>query len=103
VTAPNEPAGQFGDFIETYAGQSGLRNNFRGFGFFNIDTGLYKVFRMPFNEHHQLQLRWETFNITNSAIFANPGSADNSSSNFGVVTTTLTNPRQMQFAMRYTW
>ena len=103
VVQPGEATGQYGSFIETFAGQSGLRNNFRGFGFFNIDTGLYKVFTMPFNEHHKLQLRWETFNLTNTPVFSNPGSADNSSSNFGKVTGTLTQPRQMQLAMRYTW
>jgi len=103
VSQPGEAIGQYGDWIETFAGQSGLRNNYRGFGFFNIDTGLYKVFRMPFNEHHQLQFRWETFNITNTATFANPAPSDFAISNFGKVTGTLTQPRQMQFAMRYTW
>jgi hypothetical protein len=105
VSQPGEAIGQYGDFIETFAGQSGLRDNIRGFGFFNIDTGMYKVFTMPFNEHHKLQLRWETFNITNSAIFSNPSGnlVDNSSSNFGKVTGTATSPRQMQIAARYTW
>jgi hypothetical protein len=103
VSGPNEPRGQAGDWIETFAGQSGLRNNYRGFGFFNIDTGLYKVFRMPFNESHQLQFRWETFNITNTPVFANPGPSDFATSTFGKVTGTLNQPRQMQFALRYTW
>ena len=103
VTQAGEPVGQYGDFIETFAGQVGLRNNLRGPGLFNIDTGLYKVFRMPFNERHELQVRWESYNITNSAIFTNPTLVDNSSSNFGKFASTLTSPRQMQFAMRYTW
>ena len=47
---------------KTLAGQSGVRNNIRGPGFFNIDSGLYKVFKMPYSEHHQIQLRWETYN-----------------------------------------
>ena len=80
-----------------------MRNNYRGFGFFNIDTGLYKVFRMPFNENHQLQFRWETFNITNTPSFANPGPSDFATSTFGKVTGTLNQARQMQFALRYTW
>jgi hypothetical protein len=103
VSTPGEAIGQYGDFIETFAGQSGLRNNFRGFGFFNIDTGLYKVFTMPYNEHHKLQFRWETFNITNTTVFSNPSPSDFAISSFGKVTGTLTQPRQMQFAMRYTW
>jgi hypothetical protein len=103
VTAPGEPAGQYGLFIETLAGQSGIRNNIRGPGFFNIDTGLYKVFTMPYNEHHKIQLRWETFNVTNSAIFSGPSLTDTSSTTFGKFGSTLTQPRQMQLAGRYTW
>jgi hypothetical protein len=103
VSTPGQPAGQNGDFIETFPGQSGLRNNFRGFGFFNIDTGVYKVFKMPYKESHTLQLRWETFNVTNTVVFSNPSSSVISSSNFGKVTGTLNSPRQMQFAMRYQW
>jgi len=103
VSTPNEATGQYGDWIETFAGQSGLRDNYRGFGLFNIDTGLYKSFTMPFNEHHKLQFRWETFNITNTPIFSNPSPSDFSISSFGKVSGTLTSPRQMQFAMRYTW
>lgn len=104
----NAPIGQYGLFEETLAGESGLRNNLRGPGLFNIDTGLYKTFTMPYSEHHKLQIRWETFNVTNSAIF-NVNSAnltDTSSTNFGrysSVNGTLTQPRQMQFAGRYTW
>ena len=67
MTTPGEPVGQYGRFIETFAGQSGLRDNIRGPGFFNIDTGLYKVFTMPYSEHHKIQFRWETFNVTNTA------------------------------------
>ena len=103
VTAPGEPAGQYGLFIETLAGQSGIRNNIRGPGFFNIDTGLYKVFRMPYSEHHQIQLRWETYNVTNSVNFSAPSLTDTSSTTFGKFANTLNQPRQMQLAGRYTW
>ncbi len=103
VSAPGEPIGQYGLFIETLAGQSGLRNNLRGPGFFNIDSGLYKVFTMPYSEHHQIQLRWEAYNVTNSVRFNGPSLVDNSASNFGKFAGTLTQPRQMQIAARYTW
>ena len=107
VSSGGAARGVYGDFIETFAGQSGLRNNYRGNGLFNIDTGLYKVFTMPYSEHHKLQIRWETYNVTNSVIF-DPASAslsDFSSSSFGKIPATglLTAPRQMQFAGRYTW
>jgi hypothetical protein len=103
VTAAGEPQGQYGLFEETFAGQSGLRDNIRGPGLFNIDSGLYKTFTMPYKESHKLQLRWESFNLTNSVRFNSPSLTDNSSTTFGRFTNTLTQPRQMQFAMRYTF
>ena len=105
VTAPGQAPGLYGLFMETLAGQSGLRDNLRGNGLFNIDTGLYKVFTMPYSEHHKIQIRWESYNVTNSAIFdpASSGSTVTSSTNFGKLSSTLTAPRQMQFAGRYTW
>jgi len=101
VVTPGETPGQSGQFVETMPGQSGLRNNFRAWGLFNIDSGLFKVFTIT--ERTKLQFRWESFNITNTPIFAAGSSSVISSSNFGKVTTTLTQPRQMQFAMRLTW
>ena len=105
VTGAGQPVGQYGLFVETPAGQSGIRNNLRGPGLFNIDSGVYKVFTMPYSEHHKLQVRWETFNLTNSVRFSgvNASLTDNSSSNFGQLSNTLTAPRQMQIGMRYTW
>jgi hypothetical protein len=103
VTKAGEPVGQYGDFIEVLAGQSGLRDNLRGPGLFNIDTGLYKVFTMPYSDHHKIQLRWETYNVSNSVRFSGASLTDNSSSNFGKFSSTLTAPRQMQIAARYTW
>jgi hypothetical protein len=103
VTSPGQPAGVYGYFIETFAGQSGERNNIRGPGYFNIDTGLYKVFTMPYNEHHSIQLRWESFNVTNSVRFSGPSLTDTSSTSFGKFGSTLTQPRQMQIAARYVW
>jgi hypothetical protein len=103
VVKAGEPVGQYGDFIETLAGQSGLRNNIRGPGLFNIDSGLFKVFTMPWSDHQKLQIRWETFNVTNAVCFSGAALTDNSSSGFGKFSSTLTQPRQMQLAGRYTW
>jgi hypothetical protein len=50
-----------------------------------------------------VQLRWESFNLLNTVRF-DPASAANTvttSSSFGKLTSTLTSPRQMQFALRY--
>ena len=60
---------------------------------------------MPYSEHHTVQLRWESFNTTNSVRF-DPSSATNTvttSSSFGKLTSALNSPRQMQFALRYEW
>jgi hypothetical protein len=82
-------------------GGVGARNIVRGDGPFNIDLGLAKSFRVI--EGHFLQFRWEVFNVTNTARF-DPFTASGSLGtlgSFGKYTETLTNPRVMQFAIRY--
>ena len=58
---------------------------------------------MPYSEHHSLQIRAEAFNVTNSAQFdVNTINLDiGNSSNFGKYTSTLGNPRVLQFGARY--
>jgi hypothetical protein len=92
-------------FHYTQAGESGIRNLIRGDGYFGIDSGVSKTFKMPWKESHTLQIRWETFNLTNTVRF-DPYSNDSSltsSSTFGKLTDVLGAPRQMQFALRYTF
>jgi hypothetical protein len=108
ILGPNlwaSPAQAFLAFREDLPGESGIRNNLRGAGLFNIDTGVYKVFTMPYSEHHKIQIRWEAFNVTNSVVFdsAQASATDFTLSSFGKISGTLTQPRQMQFAGRYTW
>src|ERR1700712_797384 len=52
-------------FREDFPGESVGRTNLRGQGLFNIDSGLYKNFTMPWSEHQKLQFRWESYNLTN--------------------------------------
>lgn len=90
------------DFAHPYPGASGSRNTFRGDGFAGFDTGLSKRWKMPF-EGHSLQLRWEVFNVTNLTRFdvqSNRPEVD-LSTQFGNYTNLLTQPRVMQFALRY--
>jgi hypothetical protein len=99
----DNPVAAAGAFMETMAGQSGVRNTIRGGGFFNVDTGLLKSFVMPYKETHRVQVRWESFNVTNSVMF-DPRSANSSidnTSTFGRLSSQLGQPRQMQFALRY--
>jgi hypothetical protein len=83
--------------------EAGQRNGIRGDGTFAINLGVAKRFIMPYNEKHSLQLRWETFNLTNSVRFDIFTASLNISSlaSFGKYTSTLGGPRQMQFALRY--
>jgi hypothetical protein len=75
----------------------------RGYGIFNLDVALQKRFFMPWSEKQSLQFRAEAFNVTNSAQFdVNTMNLDISSqANFGKYTSTLGNPRVMQFGARY--
>lgn len=92
-----------------YPGESGDRNQLRYPSSFNIDAGLAKSFGMPWSENHKAQIRWEVFNVTNSAQFtglANTALGYNPSkglpaSTFGNFTATQGSARVMQFAFRY--
>jgi hypothetical protein len=53
-------------FRNAYPGEGGPRNIFRYPGYIDLDLGLGKSFKMPWNEGHQLQIRWDVFNVTNT-------------------------------------
>jgi len=98
-----DPAAAFGAYEFTFPGQSGSRNTVRGDGFLGLDASLSKRWIMPYKEGHSVQFRWEVFNVGNFTRFdvnSNPPSLTNST-NFGTYTGLLTNPRVMQFALRY--
>ncbi len=91
-----------GPFRHDLPGESGNRNTVRGPGFAGLDLGLSKRWKMPFSESHSLVLRWEVFNVPNLKRFdVQTITTDISSSSFGVYSGLLTNPRVMQFALRY--
>lgn len=89
-------------FTNSKAGQTGARNAVRGDGYFSLDFGLGKEFKMPW-EGHSLQFRWEVFNATNTARFdVSSISLDlTNSGTFGRYQDTLASPRVMQFGIRY--
>jgi hypothetical protein len=97
-------AGGANSFREPFPGEAGQRNNLRGPGFFSIDAGLAKSWKMPWKESHHLQLRWQVYNITNSKRF-DPLSVNSAldvyGSTFGDYTRLSTKPRVMEFALRY--
>jgi hypothetical protein len=90
-------------FQGPFPGQGGARNQIRGPGYFGIDMGLSHRWQMPYSERHSLQLRMEVFNVPNAKRFdvqSISGELDISST-FGNYQRLLTNPRVMQFALRY--
>jgi len=90
-------------YRQDFAGEVGGRNTLRGPGYFGVDMGLDKTFNIT--ENTKLRFSWEVFNLFNNVRFdgltANTG-IDQSSS-FGNFTKTLTVPRKMQFALRFTF
>ncbi|HYM06854.1 MAG TPA: hypothetical protein VEU11_09860 [Terriglobales bacterium] len=68
-----------------------------GPGINDFDFAAYKVF--PFKETRQLQFRAEFFNIFNHPIFANPG-ATLGTLQFGRLSATTVDPRDIQFALK---
>jgi hypothetical protein len=56
-------------FRNAYPGETGPRNYLRLPGYMNVDLGLAKTLTMPWSEKHQLQLRWDVFNVANAQSF----------------------------------
>ena len=64
-----------------------------------------------FTERHRLQFRFEGFNFLNHPVWGNPDGNVNSgtaiagssapNSNFGLITSTRTNMRNLQFGLKY--
>jgi hypothetical protein len=99
----SDPATAIKSYSNALVGETGNRNDLRGDGFFSLDFGLNKAWKLPI-EGHQIQFRWEVFNATNSVRFdVNSLTIDlgGGAANFGKYSTTLTQPRVMQFALRY--
>ena len=65
---------------------------------FVLDSNLQKNFRMP-TEGHEVQFRWESFNLFNNANFDGV-SLSLGAANFGQVTSAR-DPRTMQFGLKF--
>ena len=101
------PAQAINDFVHPYPGQAGSRNVLRGDGYAGLDMGLSKRWKLPW-ETQSLQFRWEVFNVPNFVRFnvagglgVNAPSLQQVDTKFGDYTGLLTQPRVMQFALRY--
>jgi hypothetical protein len=120
AAAPNlfsDPVYAYQSFRNSRAGETGDRNPLRLPGFVTLDMGLGKSFNMPWHERHQLQFRWEVFNVTNtqrlkvsSDGYSRESFGIGQDPELGIPAPTFGNfdsiqgtPRVMQFALRYTW
>jgi len=96
------PAQALAAFRPPYPGESGQRNELRGPGYFELDDGLYKTWKIT--EDQTLKFAWETFNVTNTPRFDAAQGAFSYGLTFGIFgayTNTLSVPRVMQFSLRY--
>jgi hypothetical protein len=83
-----------------YPGEAGMRNAYRGDGYFDVDASLSKPFQIT--EKQNLRFTWEVFNVSNSVRFNTRNLTTNpTSSSFGNYSATLTTARRMQFSLRY--
>jgi hypothetical protein len=107
VTDPENPNAAINLFRPAYPGEEGLRNGLRGPGTFNVDTSVTKSW--PITESQLIKFSWSMYNITNTARFdvgtmqLNSNNYLSSSTSFGNFSSTLSNPRVMEFMLRYTF
>ncbi len=112
----------YNSFRNARPGETGERNNFRLPGYSTLDMGLSKTFNMPWSEQHNLQFRWEVFNVMNFQYFAAgnftttsyalgedadtcyPAGRCRAPANFGKIFDGIQgSPRRMQFGLRYSF
>jgi hypothetical protein len=75
------------------------RNTLIGPGLATVDLSIFKGFRMAAD--HQLQFRAEIFNLLNRANFGQPNATIDSPLTVGRISTTATDSRQIQLALKY--
>ena len=98
------PTQAMAGFDYAYPGESGVRNNIRGDGYFGWDMNLQKAWRIPRLENQSIQARWSVFNVANTTRFDVRSMQDNwSAANFGSYGSTLTNPRVMELSLIYSF
>jgi len=103
-----DPNSAINQFRAALPGESGQRNNLRGPGTFNIDASVSKGWN--FTERQSLRFSAEAFNLTNTPRFDVgtmqlnlAGNSITNASSFGNFNSTLSNPRVLEFALRYSF
>ena len=90
-------------FQEQALGQFGNlgRNTLRGPHTDVFDFALMRDFHLY--ERASLQARWEVFNLTNTPVFGQPNNNLSTPSALGTITSLASDPRIMQFALRFSF
>jgi hypothetical protein len=98
AAVPGDPTrpGAFGTAVQFKLGNAS-RNPVRGPAYRDLDFALVKNMNLPLEAN--LQFRAEMFNITNTPAFSQPNGSFGSAA-FGSITSTTTDPRVVQFALR---
>jgi Carboxypeptidase regulatory-like domain len=101
ASAINQGLSTGGPIRFSYPGENGQRNNFRGQGIFDLDSGLTKTWRL--GDYGNLKFAWEVYNVTNTDRFDVPNNQQIqlTSGTLGVSNALLSVPRRMQFSLRY--
>jgi hypothetical protein len=105
AASSSDPSAAINLFRPAYPGEGGLRNGLRGPGTFDIDTTVAKSWAV--RESQFVKFSWSMYNLTNSARFdvgtmqLNGNDQLSASSSFGNFSSTLSNPRVMEFMLRY--
>jgi hypothetical protein len=84
-----------------YYGDGARVSNLRGFGFVNLDFGIFKNFTIK--ERVVLQIRGEAFNLFNQHSFLNNFVTDIQNPSFGMWNGTTTAPRNLQLGGKITF
>ena len=102
----NDPNSAINQFRAALPGESGQRNNLRGPGTFVIDSSVSKAWNIT--ERQSFRLSIEAFNLTNTPRFDVgtmqlnlAGNSITSATSFGNFSSTLSNPRVLEFSVRY--
>jgi len=105
VTLFANPAAAQSEFVIPFPGSGASRNVLRGQGYAGLDLGLSK--RWKIFETQSIQFTWQVFNVLNLVRFNAQGvgsavtSIEQAPTQFGTYSSLLTQPRVMQFALRY--
>jgi hypothetical protein len=102
-----DPTSAVSQYRFAYPGESGQRNTLRGPGTFNLDASISKAIKI--DERQSVNLAVEAFNLTNTVRF-DAGTLQQGSnidlangSQFGNYSSTLSQPRVLQFSARYSF